>query len=109
MLQEVTEAEALPGMKFKVVEGGGKTVQRAVQKSNPTASGSCKGGDCTVCKGGTGSGGLCRKSNVVYEIACQLCPEDQQAVYLGETARNAYTRGKEHHRNYAKREPESFM
>ena len=109
MLQEVTEAEALPGLKFKVVEGGGKTVQRAIQKSNPTASGSCKGGDCAVCKGGTGSGGLCRKSNVVYEIACQLCPEDQQAVYLGETAQNVYTRGKEHQRNYAKREPESFM
>ena len=62
-----------------------------------------------MCKGGTGSCGLCKKSSVVYEIACQLCPEDQQAVYLGETARNVYTRGKEHQRNYAKREPESFM
>ena len=109
MLQEVARAEALPGLKFKVVEGGGKTVKQAVQKSNPTASGRCQGGDCMACNGGTGTGGSCRKSNVVYEIECQLCPADQQAVYVGETARNLYTRGREHQRNYTKKEPESFM
>ena len=56
-----------------------------------------------------GTGGPCRKSNVVYEIACQLCPDDRQAVYLGETARNLYTRGREHNRNCDKKENESFM
>ena len=60
-------------------------------------------------QGGRGTGGSCRKSNVVYEIACQLCPDDRQAVYLGETARNLYTRGREHCRNCAKKESESFM
>ena len=70
MLQEVAKAEALPGLKFKVVEGGGKTVKRAVQNSNPTASGSCKGGDCMACNGGQEQGGhvgnqiWCTKSNV---------------------------------------------
>ena len=62
-----------------------------------------------ACSGDGGSKGSCRKSNVVYEYACQLCPEDNQAVYIGETARNLYTRGREHNRNYEKKENESFI
>ena len=54
MLQEVAKAEALPGMKFMVVEGGGKTVKMAVQKSNPTASGRYQQGDCMACNRGSG-------------------------------------------------------
>ena len=109
MMREVTEAEALPGLKFRVVEGGGKTIERAVQRSNPTASNGCQGRDCLVCKGGDGTGLSCRKSNVVYEIGCQLCPSNQQAAYVGETARNAYTRSREHNWNYEKKDSESFM
>ena len=45
----------------------------------------------------------------MYEFGCQLCPEDHQAVYIGETARNMYTRGREHVRNYEKKEKESFI
>ena len=109
MLREVAENETQPGLKFKIVEKGGKTVQRAVQKNNPTATGGCQGGDCLACKGGRGKGGACRKSNILYEIACQQCPDGRQAVYLGETARNLYTRGREHGRNYDKKNEESFM
>ena len=109
MLRDVARSEAQPGLKFKIVEGGGRTVKRAVQQSNPTGSNGCQGGDCVACKGGRGAGGSCRKSNVLYEVACQLCPEDSQAVYLGETARNLYTRGREHRRNYLKQNTESFM
>ena len=52
---------------------------------------------------------MCRKSNVLYEIACELCPEAEKAVYLEETARILFTRGKEHQKNYQKKEGESFM
>ena len=31
-----------------------------------------------------------------YEIECQLCPEDNRPIYIGETSRNLYTRGREH-------------
>ena len=109
MLREVAEIEAHPSMKFKIVEKGGRTVKRALQKSNPTASVGCESGDCLACKGGRGTGGPCRRSNVVYEMACQICPEDNQAVYLGETARNLYTRGREHKGNLDKKRQESFM
>ena len=109
MLKDVAEADSLPGLKFKIVESGGKTIQRSVQRSNPTASDHCKRGDCVACGQGASPVGSCRKSNVLYQFTCQLCPEDNQAVYLGETARNLYTRGKEHKRNYTKEEAESFM
>ena len=109
MLSQVAKEEALPGLRFKLVESGGKTIKRSIQKSNPTSSGMCQSGDCVVCRGGEGGGGCCRKSNVVYEYSCQLCPDGEQAVYIGETARNLYTRGREHTRNYQKKETESFM
>ena len=56
-----------------------------------------------------GTGGPCRKSNILYEIGCRQCPEDQQAVYLGETACNLYNRGREHRQNYERKYAESFM
>ena len=42
-----------------------------------------------VCTSG-GSG--CRNVGVTYEVRCNKC----EAVYIGETGRNAYTRGLEH-------------
>ena len=109
MLAEVAKAEAQPGLKFKLVESGGRTIKSNVQKFNPTASVEWPGGDCVGCKGGRGTGGPCRKLNVVYEFGCQLCPEDNQAVYIGETARNMYTRGREHVRSFENKEKESLI
>ena len=44
-----------------------------------------------VCSEG-GNGKRCRVEGVTYEIECSQC----ECVYIGETARNAYTRGLEH-------------
>ena len=107
MLREVAEAESERGLRFKILERGGQTVQRKIQNSNPTATSGCQGGDCLACKGGSGQ--LCRKSNVQYQMCCNLCSEDNQCVYVGETARNLYTRSKEHLQNYRRRNGESFM
>ena len=38
---------------------------------------------------GRGGGGNC---SVNYELECQLCPQDNKTVYIGETGRNLYTR-----------------
>ena len=107
MLREVAEKEAQPGLKFKIVERGGTMVKWDMQNTNPTATGICPSLDCQACKGGRG--GPCRKSNVLYEFACQQCPAEKPAVYLGETARNLYTRGREHCQNYQRKQPDSFM
>ena len=45
------------------------------------------------CTGGTGS---CETLNVTYEVICKSCGKK----YIGETARNAYSRGREHVKNY---------
>ena len=55
------------------------------------------------------SGSRCRKSNVVYEVGFQLCPEEKRATYIGEIARNLYTRGREHMQNFEKKKTESFI
>ena len=83
-------------MKFKVIESGGRTIKQEVQRSNPTATPGCDRGDCLVCVDGRGKGGNCHKSNVQYEMDCLLCPPGQGSVYIGETSRNLYTRGREH-------------
>ena len=109
MMREVARTESEPGLRFKIVERGGTTIKRQVQNSNSTGQLGCQSGDCPACQGGRGQGGNCRRSNVQYEFACNLCPEERKHVYIRETARNLYTRGKEHASNFAARNKESFM
>ena len=108
-MRKVAEDEAQPGLKFKIVERGGTMVKLDLQQDNPTATSGCQSGDCPACKAGRGTGGPCRKSNVLYEFTCQQCPADSQVVYIGETARNLNSRGSEHNSNYQRRQQESFM
>ena len=95
ILKEVAEQEAVPGLKFKVLERGGLTVQHKVQKSNPSATPGCQDADCLPCKDGRGKGGSCRRGNVQYQMECQVCNvtdiqtgRTDQTVYIGETSRN---------------------
>ena len=99
MMRKVADEEAKQGIKFKIMEVGGRTMKRTLQRSNPTATPGCTDEDCIACKDKRGEGGNCRKNNVNYEIECQLCPEGNRPVYIGETARNLYTRAKEHMMN----------
>ena len=68
-------------------------MKRILQKPNPTASDHCDNSGCMVCRSGNNR---CRVNGVGYKQTCQLCPSTSQWVYIGETARNAFTRGKEH-------------
>ena len=82
-----------------------------VQMSNPTATPGCVSHDWLACKGCPGKGGNCRKSNALYRLSCCLCPEEEGCVYVGETARNLYTRAREHMNKYQsnKTRSESFI
>ena len=84
-------------------------VKTRVQRSNPTATAGCDSADCLPCKTGRGSGGNCRGSSINYEIECQLCPAQQRSRYIGESARNLFTRGKEHVGNFRTQHADSFM
>ena len=44
--------------------------------------------------------GLCRQTNIVYEIQCRPCQaQGSQVHYWGETARSAFERGSEHRKD----------
>ncbi|KAL9971251.1 hypothetical protein ACROYT_G023757 [Oculina patagonica] len=78
------------GYRIKVVEKTGTTLKGVLQKSDPFKRQRCGREDCLVCK--QAGKGPCNAHGVTYEIECQGCKDK----YIGETARNAYTRGIEH-------------
>ena len=115
-LRKVAEQEAIPGLKFKVLEKGGVTIKHKVQMSNPTATPGCPDTDCVACRTERGRGGNCRKGNIQYQMECQICKEEtdgrtdaDRTIYIGETSRNIFTRGKEHTYKYETEDTESFM
>jgi hypothetical protein len=109
ILKEVADRETEAGVKFKIVESGGKTLEAALKTANPTESPGCIDRRCVACRNDRGSGGNCRGSNINYEMECQLCPPNQKAKYIGESSRNLFTRGQEHESRYRNRNRGSFM
>ena len=91
-------------MKFKIVEKGGKTIERSLMKPNPISSTGCNKGDCPACRSGNSK--LCHICNVCYTVKCIPC---QDAVYFGESHRNLYSRGREHEKKLERKEDSSFM
>ena len=89
---------------IKVVEKSGPTLKNKVQKSDPLREGNkCMNAEeCFVCKSG---GKACRKEGITYEIECDECKD----VYIGESARNGFTRGKEHINAYRNKHKSSVM
>ena len=107
MMRKVADEEAKEGIRFKIVETGGRTLKSELQRSNPTKTPGCGDQMCVGCSEERGKGGDCRRNNVNYEIECRLCPEDDRPVYIGETSRNLFTRGKEHISNAQKKDDRS--
>ncbi|PFX12116.1 hypothetical protein AWC38_SpisGene23975 [Stylophora pistillata] len=91
------------GFNIKVVEKAGIAIKRLLQKSDPFKPRQCGREDCPVCS--TGGKGPCDRESVTYEIKCIQC----NSVYVGETARSAYTRGKEHTKSLNNKEERSAL
>ena len=89
---------------MKVVERAGMNVKRQLQKSYPFEKKKC-GDKCFVCI--SEGKGNCKRSNVSYEIVCTR--EGCESVYIGETCRNGYCRGREHLRGLEKGDEESVL
>jgi hypothetical protein len=85
ILRDIADKEAEAGVKFKIVEMGGLSMQSQVQQSNPTETPGCEDQDCLPCSNERGFGGNCRKSNIQYAVQWELCPPDSKPVYIGET------------------------
>jgi hypothetical protein len=82
-LKEIAEAEAEGGIRFRIIETGGRSIKSIVQRSNPTATKGCEEEDCLPCRGGKGEGGDCRQCGVNYSVECQLCPDGSKSIYHG--------------------------
>ena len=66
----------------------GSSLKKWLQKSHPFKERKCRDMErCIVC--GDGEGGMCRRDGVTYEVRCKGC----EGRYVGETSRNAFTRG----------------
>ena len=78
--------------KVKVVERAGVNIKSKLQKSYPFEQKKCSSKDCFVCE--SSGKGNCKRDNITYEITCEK--EGCQHIYIGESSRNAYMRGREH-------------
>ena len=109
ILRKVADSEAEAGVRFKIVESGGRAIKSLVQKSNPMETPGCEEPDCLPCRTGRGDGGNCHGTGANYAVECQLCPDGAKGLYLGETSRNLYSRCQEHEDNYRNGSQNSFM
>ena len=78
-------------IRIKVIEKTGNTMKRALHKTSITGKTECDDDECPVCMTSKKKG-MCRKEGVTYEIVCCKCGDK----YIGESARCARTRTKEH-------------
>ena len=97
------------GLKIKVLEQTGMSLKRLLQRSNPFKSKTCEKADCMVCL--NGGKGPCDVHGITYSITCMECANsnEKEKIYIGETSRNAYTRGKEHLASLSRREENSVL
>ena len=116
--------ESMTGYRIKIVERGGQKLVDILHKANPWAGQDCTREGCLLCKTKkeeclTNSQD-CKKRNLVYETECLTCRdrkfkkiEEEYAeagkkkvdemkrhasryIYIGESNRSAFERGKEH-------------
>ena len=91
-LKEV--ATETKGTKIKIVERAGRSIGSMLPglKEN----GICGRKDCFIHT--TGGRGNCNKESVVYKGQCLTCRDrhNQEAVYIGESGRSTYVRGRQH-------------
>lgn len=94
MKKIAAEEKTLSGISIKVVERAGHKIRSLLPGMQEEAS--CRRNDCIV--HANGGRGQCSREGAVYKGSCVTCKEEKSkdAVYIGETGRSGYARGKEH-------------
>ena len=80
----------------KMIETAGRQPKSILQTSDPFKPKKCSDKDCFPCKTDTNKNTNCRRDGIIYHITCNECG----AIYVGESSRNANSRGKEHLTDY---------
>ena len=103
--QEYSKIINKHNIKIKIVEKSGKQIKNLLQKSEPFKNDKCADKDCFPCKTNNNKTSNCRKDGIIYTITCNKC----QSKYVGESSRNANSRGKEHQNDYDTDRDSSIM
>ena len=84
--------------RIKIVEKAGVSMKNMLAPNNPWGVTRCKDPKCFPCSSSTGPMKLsCRTPGIVYNIICTVCEKEGiAAIYIGQSGKNAYTRGGEH-------------
>ena len=123
MLREVmARIETMMGFRIKIVERAGTSLRNTLPNTNPWAGAHCSRNDCTTCNQGLEELPDCTKRSLVYKSVCADCnPEargkgelkivkqEEPSIYVGETARSIYERGKQHWEAWRSRREDSHI
>ena len=126
-LREVVERiKGILGYRVKIVERAGTPLKLMFPLSKVGQGGECGKRDCTTCTQESRGEILppCSKRSVVYENICIICnpgvvegekmkkftpPAHPPSIYVGETSRSLYERGKEHWRAFVNKQEDSHI
>ena len=109
------------GYNIRVAEMAGMALSRLLPSTNPWGAGDCGREDCPVCNQGDEKNENCKKRNILYESSCRLCQVDgknagkidkkagNKGIYVGESSRSMYERGKEHQKDGKDRAEDSHQ
>ena len=120
--------EDILGYKVKIVERSGTPLKLMFPLSRIGEGQACSRGDCVTCTQDSRGEVLppCTKRSVLYENICVTCNpdiledngnkkksvscrEDPPSVYIGETSKSLYERGREHWRDFRTKEEDSHI
>ena len=84
--------------RIRIVERAGSSLKSILAPNDPWGVSKCSDAECFPCGTNDGPSKVgCRVPGVMHQIICTLFESDgNRALYIGETGRNAYSRGKKH-------------
>ena len=120
--EDVGRLENLLGFRLKIVERTGMSLRNLLPNTNPWGGAHCSRDDCRPCNQPGEEVADCTRRSLVYESICLDCNPDGTkkgevkdarrdipSVYVGETARSLYERGREHWEDWKKKSTDSHI
>ena len=99
----------MTGYNIRIAEMAGMPLSRLLPSTNPWGPDDCGREDCPVCSQEDEKPQSCKTRNILYKGSCRICQVDGQqsgrmdkkdgsskGIYVGESSRSMYERGKEH-------------
>ena len=110
---EESRLSTMTGYRIRVAEAAGTPLSILLPSTNPWGVQDCTRTDCVLCEQGEEKPQNCKTRNILYENRCTLCNAsddkddkkmqpyhmDGKGIYVGESSRSIYERGKEHQKD----------